>query len=455
MTASPCHLRSYLLAVLALLAPPPAARAAVTPRIANGLLAHSDPAVGMLLFFADGAPNGSCSGTMIGCDTFLTAAHCVCVTEANTAAECMAGGIVDPAQMQVFLQHGGFLDVASVAIHENFDFSVGGDVAVLKLTAPVRGIAPVPINRTTSPGSGTAATIIGFGTNGIIDSVGLKRTGKVRIAACVPETPNDRNVCFTYREPLGEPGSNSDTCSGDSGGPVLVDFGAGTVVAGITSGGSDFGCLPPDDAFNTDVYFYRDFISSIGGEDIERDRCGDLPHVGDPGVAELLVDGMLSPSAPRQLTVDVPVGTRLLRVALNGETGTSRRGNDFDLAVRFAAPPSDDEFDCESVGQAAVEVCEIAGPRPGTWHVRVNSFRGTGEMQLTMTTFPGCVADCDANGQVDFVDLDHVIAVALAQEAASACASADSSGDDQVTIEEIVAAVRASAGSCPPAMEKP
>jgi len=419
---------------------PLVAHAAPAPRIANGILASSYPAVGMLLFFADGAPNGSCSGTMVGCDTFLTAAHCVCVTEADTSAECREGGIVDPVQMKVFLQHGGFLDVASVAIRDDYEFGIGGDIAVLKLAAPMRGIVPLPINRTTSPGFGSTATIVGFGTDGIVDSVGLKRTGKVRVAACSSENPNDRNVCFTYREPLGEPGSNSDTCSGDSGGPLVVDFGDGERVAGITSGGSNFGCLAPDDAFNTDVFFYRDFVTSIGGADLDQSRCGDIPHVGDDGVDDTVTGGVVSQTAPVDVTVDVPTGSRLLRVTLNGETGTSRRGND---------------FDCESIGQSAVEACEIHSPRPGTWHVRVDSFRGTGEMQLTTTIFPGCVADCDADGAVAMGDLQHSISIALDQEMPAACGGADSSRDGSVTIEEIVAAVAATAGSCPPVEASP
>src|SRR5947199_3174023 len=42
-------------------------------KIANGLPTSDFPSVGQLLTAA-----GSCSGTLIGCQTFLTAAHCLC-----------------------------------------------------------------------------------------------------------------------------------------------------------------------------------------------------------------------------------------------------------------------------------------------------------------------------------------------------------------------------------------
>ncbi|HEX6200807.1 MAG TPA: hypothetical protein VF150_11115, partial [Thermoanaerobaculia bacterium] len=59
-----------------------AARAEEAPgvlaeRIINGELAWGSPAVG---FFVNPRTGGisSCSGTLVGCRTFVTAAHCVC-----------------------------------------------------------------------------------------------------------------------------------------------------------------------------------------------------------------------------------------------------------------------------------------------------------------------------------------------------------------------------------------
>src|SRR5262245_59209009 len=62
--------------------------------IVNGDLTSAYPSAGALLFGADPAVSTiQCSGTLIGCDTFLTAAHCVCPTD---GADCQGGTPVEP-----------------------------------------------------------------------------------------------------------------------------------------------------------------------------------------------------------------------------------------------------------------------------------------------------------------------------------------------------------------------
>ena len=440
----------FLLGVLVACQGATAAARAATPRIANGVLSQAHAAVGLLLLSFEGEPNGSCSGVMVGCDTFITAAHCVCETDADNAAECHSGGLTAPADMLVFLQHGGVLAVRSVTINEDYNFGIGGDIAVLKLEAPMRGIAPLPINRTRQPDFGSTGTLVGFGTDGLTDSAGIKRMGKVSIAACTAEHPNDRNVCWSFREPQGPPGSNSDTCVGDSGGPLLVDFGDGDVVAGTTSGGSATGCTPPDDSFDTDVFFYRDFITAAGGSDLDNTRCGDLPHIGEDGVVEQDETGTLGNFEERRYAVTVPAGTRLLRVGLNGESGSSRLGNDFDLFLRREQEPTIEASDCSSESATPAEFCEVASPQPGTWNILVSSFSGDGAFQLTSAVFAGCIADCDSSGSTGIVDLQREVEIALDQQAISKCGSADANADSVVSIEELVLGVNATT-SCEPA----
>jgi hypothetical protein len=290
--------------------------------------------------------------------------------------------------------------------------------------------------------------LVGFGSNGLSSSVGIKQSGKVTIAACTIDHPNDRNVCWSFREPQGAPGSNSDTCEGDSGGPLLVDFGDGDVVAGLTSGGSADSCLPPDDSFDTDVFFYREFVASLAGADLDNMRCGDLPQVGEDGVTEQHDSTTIGNGQERRYTFTVPVGTRVVRFALNADTGASRRGNDFDLFVRYDAPPTVSVFDCRSDSALAVEFCEVTSPQPGEWDLLVKSINGQGAFQLTTTAFAGCIADCDANGTVGVADLAHVITVALGQQLPTTCGAADGNGDGNVTIEDVVLAINAAAGSC-------
>lgn len=71
-------------------------------RIVNGLPSRSHPAVGALVT-ATGphAPGAWCTGTLVGCDKFLTAAHCIAKNPS-------------PASYLVFFQELGFFKVKAI-----------------------------------------------------------------------------------------------------------------------------------------------------------------------------------------------------------------------------------------------------------------------------------------------------------------------------------------------------
>jgi hypothetical protein len=365
-----------ILAVMLLAAPAFAAQSGpVHPRIVNGELTGLLPTTGALLRgTSPTTADAWCSGTLIGCETFLTASHCV-------------DGFL-ATSFYVFLQHGGIFTVASIDAHPDYEFPIA-DVAVLKLGTPVDGIAPTPINTTESPAHGTEGLIAGFGRSGDPNyDYGLKREGLVETAACTgaPNGGDDTSlVCWNYTAPIGPPGSDSNTCNADSGGPLFVDFGDGPVVAGITSGGVNFSCLANDHSYDANVYTYRSFIEGIGGADLANTTCGTLPQVGDAGTNVVAVNGTLGSSNPDDtFTVDVIPDTRTLRVALNAiDDGLS----DFDLHIKAGSPPTLADYDCRSVGPNQYGFCEIDNPTPGPWYVMVNRFSGNGTYQLTATTF--------------------------------------------------------------------
>jgi hypothetical protein len=91
--------------------------------------------------------------------------------------------------------------------------------------------------------------------------------------------PQSEHVCWHFDKPLGAAGENSNTCSGDSGGPLFVDFGGGPVIAGVTSGGSSDACLPSDLSFDTDVFANSAFIDA--NADLSNATCGTISQVGD------------------------------------------------------------------------------------------------------------------------------------------------------------------------------
>lgn len=354
----------------------------VHPRIVNGVLTADYPSTGALLRGANADSAGSwCSGTLIGCATFLTAGHCV---------EGLA-----PSDFFVFLPNAGIFPVISIAQHPSYDFPAG-DVAVLKLGVAVTGVAPTAIASSAAPAFGSAGVIVGYGRSGGANfDYGLKRAGNVTTSACstIPSPGSDTtSVCWNFSNPQGPPGSNANSCNADSGGPLLVDSGSGPRVAGVTSGGSSASCLPDDHSYDANVFTYRSFIQTQGGADLANTSCGALPQAGDVGTTVLSSTGTLSTGSP-QGTYAFPVasGTTLLRVAMNGVDD----GSDFDLYVKFGSAPTASVYDCGRFGQNQFAVCEFPAPATGTWHALVQRYSGAGTYQLTVTEY---ATDCGGPG---------------------------------------------------------
>jgi hypothetical protein len=365
--------------------------------------------------------------------------------------------LIDPSTLVVFLQHAGFFPVASISLNPSYEFAVGSDIAVLTLATPVAGIAPSRINTTRAPAVGTAGTIAGFGiTSDDAQDEGVKRAGKVVTASCQPPIPNSTHVCWDFTQPVGAVGEDSNTCDGDSGGPLFMDLGGGEVVAGLTSGGSPR-CLANSRSWDTSLFNDRAWVRSEAGTDLDRATCGDLPQVDGPGVEVTGVSGTLSATRQEGLSaVEVPQGTRLLRVTLNGaDANTSVRPprlNDFDLYLRAGSPPTTEDFDCRDIGASPYGSCEISMPAAGTWYVLAAWIEGGGTYQVTATTFadvPPCAGDCNADREVTVDELIKGVNIALGSAPLEQCPSFDANGDAEVTVDELVRAVNNALAGCP------
>jgi V8-like Glu-specific endopeptidase len=381
---------AFLIALSMLIAP---AAAAAESRIVNGVMTHDFPTTGQLLYSQSGvaitANNAGswCSGTLIGCRTFLTAAHCVVD---DTAA----------SHYWVYLQNGGIHTVSSIAYHPNYDPDLSGrDVAIVKLGADVTGIDPTPINSThnlQAMGTGLAGVIAGFGRTGGGSDYGVKRWGQVTTSACnqtYVDEGEDKLVCWNYTNPIGPAGEDSNTCNGDSGGPLFMEFAGVTEVVGITSAGVVADCGAGDHSWDASVYYNAAWITGQLGADPTA-TCGGIPAVGDPGVTVFGHSGNLSTNNTSDaFQIALEGSPSLLRVALNGINPAFNPN----LYIKAGGSVSTISYDCKADGSSAFGACQIVNPAPGTWSILVQRGSGSGDYQVTSTAFGTSLPVCGDN----------------------------------------------------------
>jgi secreted trypsin-like serine protease len=170
---------------------------------------------------------GFCTGTMIARDLVLTAAHCVPAGADYKLLD--RGGAQKPA----------LKDIATIARHPQFSqdaylrHRATADVALVKLAAPLAGIAPAAIDasgfraavgdRLLVAGYGLAARGDGAtgGTARMASLVVTGQPGTLQIRLYDPQTKNER--------------AGLGACTGDSGAPAFHDNGARLVVIGLVS----------------------------------------------------------------------------------------------------------------------------------------------------------------------------------------------------------------------------
>jgi secreted trypsin-like serine protease len=252
------HSGRFVVGLLIALAAAPAIavaqQALPAPRIVGGTPpTRAWPAQGYLEVVQIGAPK-VCAGTLVSGRWFLTAGHCA--TQSGSSVKLDATAFtVSLGESDITQFSGPERFAVDAVLRDPLYLRVGGnsqhDLALLHLaTAPpaTTRFEPLRIVTATETGlwsPGVVATVIGWGSTTV---PGGPRTTQLQQAGVpiLPDTtclagypPTDANP-FDVTSMFCAGDGSADTCSGDSGGPIMVPRVDTFVLAGLTSYG--FGC---------------------------------------------------------------------------------------------------------------------------------------------------------------------------------------------------------------------
>lgn len=201
----------------------------LTPKVINGAsCAQPERAAVILLNVQSASGTSVCSGTLIAPTKILTAAHCLPAgTSRVLVGVWTASGSVAGRPARAWAVHPQFARTSSALVN---------DAAVIVMGSPMPNpTMAVMVSSTSSAGQGVY--IAGWGAPGFDLAVGFTTLTAV----------SDISLRYSYS------GALSNTCVGDSGGPVYRRAGGRAAVVGITSSGTASNCGDGEVSLSTNV----------------------------------------------------------------------------------------------------------------------------------------------------------------------------------------------------------